>query len=238
VELFKYHGLGNDFLLVDKDYKKLCPEYIRKLCHRQFGIGADGLIHLEKRDDLLYAMSFFNADGTQAAFCGNAMRTSFLHINCKNTKIICGAGMIEGRVEGQMVSVKMPEPKLISRNNLLHQHVYDHYCCGVDHALIFLDKDPILAQKLRDSCNCNVSFVQKKTQDLFELQTFEKGVEDFTLACGSAAACLAKRELQEGMTLCVNMRGGQLKFFRDKQLHLWMRGEASRIARIDIDESF
>ena len=252
MKLFKVHGLGNDFLLYEGNPLLLQMEFIRELCHRRLGVGADGFIYLDKAKNIP-KMTFYNADGAKASFCGNAMRALFLHLNQKQAVIESPVGPIRGRVNGPLIDVCMPEPEyVVSHKSSICP--YDHYRCGVDHALVQCtdlckDYDPNHSlweniasykntiRKMRWHCDCNITAFRKVSGSIFDLITFEKGVEDFTLACGSAAACMAKKVMQGEPRACMRMQGGNLEFFRENKA-LWMRGEAKRVATIEIDENF
>ena len=235
---YKYHGLGNDFLLFDKVSPVLNCEYIKKLCHRRFGIGADGLIFLEHQSDGVIRMRFFNSDGKKANFCGNATRVVFAHLGGGYSSIITDAGPIDGFLKKDGIHVKMPKATIIKES----QNITEIFC-GVMHAFVSVDRiysDYERVKKLRDELDCNVSFVKKQSQNMYEMLTFEKGVENFTFACGSAAAAFAfyKLNLQVERIMTVSMKGGMLRFYHDIDGALWMVGRATKIGSIEIDENF
>lgn len=218
-------------------------DYIKRLCHRRFGIGADGLIFLERQSDGIIRMHFFNSNGKKANFCGNATRVVFAHLYQKHTSIITDAGPIEGFFKKDGIHVKMPHARIVKDFQNIHTENVMQIFCGVMHAFIIVDEvfgDYEKAKRLRHQLDCNVSFVKKQGQNMYEMLTFEKGVEDFTFACGSAAAAFAfyKLNLQVDQIMTVSMKGGVLRFYHDTDGALWMVGRATKIGSIEIDENF
>lgn len=239
----KYHGLGNDFLLFDQPMELPNPDFIQKICHRRFGLGADGVIFLEKEKKDHSRMHFFNCDGVRASFCANATRVSFFHLNKKKAFIRTDAALLQGFLEENIVHVKTPKAKLLNAGQVFEGQKVVLVCCGVKHGLVFVDEishDLIGAKALRDQLNSNISFVKKIGYSVFEMLTYEIGVEGFTYACGSACASLAFYLFGQDHdnSITVKMKGGTLNLYQDRANDLWMKGQVKRIATIHIDENF
>lgn len=200
----KYQGAGNDFILVD-DRKALfsCePEKIRALCHRQYGIGADGLILLQRSPQADVRMRIFNADGTEAAMCGNGIRClfAFAHdLGCVSDEALIEtqAGILKAKRVQQNISIMLPIPTYCSKTEVVN--------AGVPHHVIFVENlasqdvekrgKEIRFQVRFSPQGVNVTFAQI-VQEKVAIRTYERGVEKETLACGTgavAAAFMAKK---------------------------------------------
>ena len=199
----KLQSLGNDFILIDESSQDFffTPNQIQKLCHRHYGIGSDGLILFKKLEPSVVKMRFYNPDGSQAKMCGNGLRCLFLHTDAK--VIETDSGEYKGQVEGELVITWMKTPQFKGRHQLLIDETivnFDWIDSGVDHIVIKAEdhefKSPFqIAQKLRSHPyfgkeGVNVNFFSESPK--FHLKTFERGVENFTLACGTGAlACFS-----------------------------------------------
>jgi diaminopimelate epimerase len=213
VSFSKYAGCGNDFVLFDHR----CPffplhnqQLMKKLCHRQLGIGADGLIFLETSSSADFKMRIFNADGSEAEMCGNGIRCLYkfiqqLGFQTKAYTIETMKRKLTIAASGDDVSVEMGIPTEIDWEvNLMIEgqtKVAQHLDTGVPHAVLFVENldlvDMIhLAPKIRYHPEflprgANVNFALMKSNDLIELRTYERGVEQETLACGTGAVATA-----------------------------------------------
>lgn len=202
VEFSKLQSLGNDFILIEIDSPEFfwSPSLIKKICDRRFGVGSDGLIFYRKVDSATYSMHFFNPDGSKASFCGNGLRCLFFKTHAE--KIITEVGVYTGFIEKNCVEILVPFPKHKGKYELSIEgkaYSFDWIDSGVDHILLpALDLfDPSLkqiARKLRShpffEKGTNVNFISY--QEDVKMRTYERGVEDFTLACGSGAmACFS-----------------------------------------------
>jgi diaminopimelate epimerase len=204
---------GNDFIIVEKDKLSTIhyPLYAKKLCDRKFGIGADGLLILEKSKIADIKMRIFNPDGSEAEMCGNGARcvTFYLKSKIKNQKskisIETKAGVIESEVRGFNVKIKLTNPKDIKlniplkiNNRILKVNFIN---TGVPHTVIFvegLDKIDVvnLGRRIRYHKKfmpegTNVDFVEIKDDESIKIRTYERGVEDETFACGTGAVASA-----------------------------------------------
>ncbi len=248
LKFYKYHGTGNDFIMIDNrnnvfDIKD--TEKIKLLCNRHFGIGADGLILLEEDPDCDFKMVFANPDGSIGAMCGNGGRCIVhfaFHVLkiIKDPKNVCFSaadGMHEAEIKGDEVKLKMQNVNEISKRNGLTFL----YSGTTPHNIMFvknIEKFPVINEGMRirnfDSDGVNIDFVELK-DGIFYVRTYERGVENETLACGTGATAVAIASHHLGMlkkNICrVKMPGGNLtvKFEKIKNgsyENIWLIGPA------------
>lgn len=196
MQVSKYNANGNDFVIFHTFEKKDRSRLAKKLCNRQSGVGADGLIVLIPHESENYEWEFYNSDGSEADMCGNGSRAVALYavlnnLAEKNHRFVSGAGVIEAEVDGDEVKVKLTKPKVLSEvfeKEGLEWHFYD---TGVPHLVTYVEDlstyDKELASKMRYEYNANVNFA-KIESDCLRVRTYERGVEDETLACGTGMA--------------------------------------------------
>lgn len=223
----KYSACGNDFILFD-NRNLLFPECFSKvvpqLCHRQKGIGADGVILLENSPQAHYKMRIFNADGSEAEMCGNGIRCLFRFIQEMGIQeeffnIETMLGILRVSSENQNVAVEMSDPKELRWSLPLFSWEVHHLNTGVPHTVVFLshidhlDVDeygskirfhPLFAPR-----GTNVNFVQVNANDLY-IRTYERGVGE-SLACGTgatAAALVASKIYGLKAPITVKVRSG------------------------------
>lgn len=231
LEIHKYEGAGNDFVIIDSRGRQVPDhkEFIAALCHRRFGIGADGVMILADDSQVDFAMRYFNADGSEATLCGNGSRCiSLFARHCgiveddfafRAVDGIHRARFVDIRGEAATVCVEMmPVGKI---ETLMDGWFLDtgspHYvtlCPDVSKIDV-----PLLGRELRympqlEPYNgANINFMQIAGPDQIRLRTYERGVEDETLACGtgSVAAALTASMLNEGIDqVTVHAVGGDL----------------------------
>lgn len=207
-EFSKFQSLGNDFILINnfQDFF-FDSENIARLCDRRFGIGADGVILYKSHSPEVFQMKFYNPDGSNAKLCGNGLRCLFLET--KANKIMTDAGTFLGSISGEEVVIEFPYPekKGIHELSIDHEKIqFEWINSGVDHIIIkvsdlSLQELKTFARKLRfhpffqQGVNVNFLMIGPKTF----LKTYERGVEDFTLACGTGAlACFHSLNVPEG----------------------------------------
>jgi diaminopimelate epimerase len=217
IEFYKMSGAGNDFILVDNRTGVFgFPDTalaVAKLCKRRISIGADGLILMEKPEGegLDFAWRFFNADGSEAAMCGNAarcaVRLSFLlGISGRKVSFLAGAGVVKGEVlRSGRVKIGMTDPSGLSLDRAVSVEgvtvSYDFVTVGVPHAVVTVpDVDRVdvagLGGSLRyheafSPVGTNVNFISVAEDNAIRIRTYERGVEGETLACGTGAAAAA-----------------------------------------------
>ncbi len=218
ISFTKMSGAGNDFIIIDHraplipmEYQ---PEFVKKVCRRSFSVGADGLIFIENTDKTAIAdfrWRFYNADGSVAEMCGNgarcAARFAYTHgIADASMSFETLAGVIEAQVHSDdTVQLRMTSPhdfrtelKLILDGR---ERSLSFVNTGVPHAVLFMDADehiPVVEwgktirfHPLFQPAGTNVNFVQKVGEDTIKVRTYERGVEDETMACGTGAVASA-----------------------------------------------
>lgn len=216
VPFSKYSGCGNDFILFDNrnlvfpDEKK---SSIQQICHRQKGIGADGLILWEHSTTADYKMRIFNADGSEAEMCGNGIRCLLKFMLQKGLRekqyTIETIGQIcSVEPEKENVLVEMPLPKDLHWDKFLHlnnESYQIHYLnVGVPHVILFVDEEEDLATIDLTTLGpairyhpdfapkgTNVNIVKMLKSQYLAIRTYERGVEQETLACGTGASASA-----------------------------------------------
>lgn len=209
VPFVKMSGTGNDFIIIDHRKpligREAMAEFAALVCRRKFSAGADGLILIEDSDQADFKWLFFNADGSVAEMCGNGARCAarFAYMHGIAPARMCFetlAGIIEAQVADINVSVKMTDTgdvqmhrEITVDDETVLLHTVD---TGVPHAVVFVDDIAQIDVCARGSrirrhttfmpAGTNVNFVQKQG-DSFKVRTYERGVEDETLACGTGA---------------------------------------------------
>lgn len=210
----KYSGCGNDFVVIDNRsaiFADRCSQAtISRLCHRQFGIGADGIILLENSDKADYRMRIFNADGSEAEMCGNGVRclALFIHeLQLANKKFTLETmhQKMQICVEGSKVCVYLPpvtEFKYFIPLSIEGRELTLHSLnTGVPHVVVFvedIENDAYLAMAphiryhpLFHPKGTNVNFATINSEHTIVVRTYERGVEAETLACGTGAIAVA-----------------------------------------------
>ncbi|OGX24302.1 MAG: diaminopimelate epimerase [Omnitrophica WOR_2 bacterium RIFCSPHIGHO2_02_FULL_45_21] len=214
LEFCKVVASGNDFVIIENNYPpgtRRYPLLAKNICGRKFGIGADGLLILEKSKIADIKMRIFNADGTEAEMCGNGARCvafytrSTLHAPRSTLKIETKAGIAESQVRADRVKIKLTQardyqPRIAIKINGRELRIYS-INTGVPHAVIFvegvdtIDVSNIGRQIRYYECfapqGTNVNFVEAINKNTIKVRTYERGVEDETLACGTGAAASA-----------------------------------------------
>lgn len=205
IKFDKYQGAGNDFILIDNregQYSNLETEQFKYLCNRYTGIGADGIILVEETPDADFEMRYFNADGRQSTLCGNGGRCTVAF--AKRNQIIgretCFKA-IDGLHRASLIStdevrLQMQNVNLISRYG--EARVTDtgspHYVQLVEDTSSVNVKEEGAAIRYSDAFipdGINVNFLEKQSDSRFLIRTYERGVEDETLACGTGAVASA-----------------------------------------------
>ena len=240
-EFYKYQGTGNDFVMIDnrtnffpKDNIKL----IEQLCDRRFGIGADGLILLEN-DSIAsnltnatdFKMVYYNSDGNQSSMCGNGGRclvafAKKLNVIENQTVFIATDGLHHATIsEDGIVSLQM---KSVDAVKITPEYVFldtgsPHHIQMVDHLEHFNVKEvgaKIRYSELYGKTGSNVNFVEQISEDTFAIRTYERGVENETLSCGTGATAAAIAMNSLGKTnsnvIQLHVQGGELEVSFDK----------------------
>ncbi|WP_185874049.1 diaminopimelate epimerase [Blattabacterium cuenoti] len=211
IDFLKYQGTGNDFIMIDNREKKLTKvnfSCFKRLCNRHFGIGADGIILIQNDPNKDFYMKYYNSDGKESSMCGNGGRCAISFSKklgiTKNNKIYFRAidGNHYGYIQNKgLVSIKMID---IKKNmiKLCSQHIYLN--TGSPHNVIFVDNiKKIDVQKkgreIRLKKGVNVNFVELIGKNILKVRTYERGVENETLSCGTGvtASVIASYELKK-----------------------------------------
>ena len=179
----------------------------KKLCHRQNGVGADGLVVLLPHEEYDFEWEFYNSDGSDAAMCGNASRcvAHFAHekgISKDNTsEFLTGAGVIRATVNGLYVVSDMVEPDIQRKDIEEYGENWWLIDSGVPHLVAIRDNldtfDLEHARVLREKYNANVNICTVEGDTMY-VRTYERGVEDETLACGTGMVACFIRNHKEG----------------------------------------
>lgn len=255
----KYHGLGNDFVLIDSRKEKLDGRDLKQLaielCDRHFGVGADGLLIVWPSQKAHYRMQVINPDGSEAEMCGNGIRcfAKYVYETDKLKEEIISvetkAGVLLPAVildpEKQVVGVEvdMGAPKELPASNLKLQnkeYKIREISMGNPHAVIFVDDlarvnlgeaGPLIENDPHFPNRTNVEFVQVKNDKEIDVLVWERGAGE-TLACGTGAcACVvAANSLgKTGKRVLVNLPGGKLEIEIAEDNHVLMRGPAEKV---------
>jgi len=203
----KYSANGNDFVMFLAQEKKDRSALAQKLCHRQNGVGADGLVVLLPHKKYDFEWEFYNSDGSDADMCGNASRAvaHFAHekgISKDNKAVfLTGAGVISATINGLYVVSDMVEPEILSDDIEEYGEKWWLINSGVPHLVSVRENIDTFnieeARALRYKYNCNVNICTIKDNTMY-VRTYERGVEDETLACGTGMVACFIRNHQEG----------------------------------------
>ena len=248
IDFFKYQGAGNDFVMLDNRsgyFDNLSTETIELLCDRRFGIGADGLILLENAAGYDFKMLYYNADGRESSMCGNGGRCIVAF--AKRLKIITAEASFVATDGPHKASISADEIILLQMSDVNSINMTDQYSflnTGSPHHVQVVDSikevdvkslgSKIRYSNLYGSAGSNVNFVQQDSEDTFSIRTYERGVEDETLACGTGATAVALAMHNSGKTkstnLTIEVEGGTLtvSFERDgdKYHNIFLGGPA------------
>jgi diaminopimelate epimerase len=207
MEVTKYSANGNDFVMFIAQKKEDRSALAAKLCHRQNGVGADGLVVLLPHKKYDFEWEFYNSDGSEADMCGNASRAvaHFAHekgISKDNkAEFLTGAGVISATINGLYVVSDMVEPEIISDDIEEYGEKWWLINSGVPHLVALRENIDDFnieeARALRHKYNCNVNICSLKDNTMY-VRTYERGVEDETLACGTGMVACFIRYHKEG----------------------------------------
>ena len=235
ISFYKMSGSGNDFIIIDNreqvvDETKMA-EFIKGVCRRKLSVGADGFILIESSDQADFRWRFYNSDGNRAEMCGNGARCAarFAYVNGiagKSLSFETDAGVVLGQINDERVKVKMPDPFDLRLDYTIHLKNgplrVSSINSGVPHVVIV--KETIedvnvvgLGREIRyhDAYvpnGTNVNFIYQRQPGELGIRTYERGVEDETLACGTgsiAAALVTACKLNWESPINVATRGGE-----------------------------
>lgn len=261
IDFYKYHGAGNDFIIIDNRSLSWVadPETVALLCNRHFGIGADGLMLLSEKMGFDFGMTYFNADGRESTMCGNGGRciAAFAHAlgitgNPMRFHAIDGEHHAvipqkEGNINEYLIQLRMVNPSRVARysDGFLVETGSPHW------VIIVPDVSEIrvseLGRKLRNDPRflpdgINVDFVEIRN-DCLRVRTYERGVEDETLSCGTgvtaASLVAATLDPENPGRYRIITQGGELyvRFTRmgGEYCDVWLEGPATFVFKGEID---
>jgi diaminopimelate epimerase len=243
IPFYKMSGSGNDFILIDNRHGSVTFQdlsaFASKICRRKLSTGADGLILIESSDTVDFKWRFFNSDGSLAEMCGNgarcAARFAFLTgIAGETMSFETTAGIVNARITGSGVKIKMTDPTDADPHVTLRLKsgplTLSRINTGVPHAVIAADDietAPVVDQgreirfhEFFAPSGTNVNYVSMLGKSFIAVRTYERGVEDETLACGTGSVAAAiMTALKTGMASPVKVltRGGGSLFVYFRQ---------------------
>lgn len=245
----KYQGTGNDFVMIDNRnliFPKENTSLIAKICHRRFGVGADGLILLENNetDGVDFTMVYFNSDGRESTMCGNGGRclVSFAHslgVFNEKTTFLAIDGLHDAIIKDDLVHLKMKDVQILEKLNETDTFLDT----GSPHFVKIISEFPSNfveeAANIRNNSRfkkegVNVNFIIPSKNSL-QIRTFERGVENETYSCGTgavAAALCFPSKTDKNQILIKTMGGDlQVSFERNKTQfqNIWLIGSAEKV---------
>ena len=253
----KYQGTGNDFVMIDNrqlNFPKNDVKLIEKLCDRRFGIGADGLILLENDSETDFRMVYYNSDGNESSMCGNGGRcivafAKQLGVINNETTFIATDGLHHASIlENGIVSLQM---KNVDTIKIESDYVFMN--TGSPHHVMMVDDlknydvktngAKIRYSDLYGKAGSNVNFVKQLSENHFALRTYERGVEDETLACGTGATAVGIAMYELGKTknpvVKIDVEGGKLEISFEKTgnhyENVFLKGPATFVFEGTID---
>lgn len=260
LECYKYQGTGNDFVLIDNRQKliSLSNAQVKWLCDRRFGIGADGLMLLELEPGVDFKMVYYNSDGNESSMCGNGGRciTAFanhLGLVDKKIKFLAIDGIHDAVIkEDNLVALKMNDVRGIeAKDDYFYLNTgsphYVKYVYDLEHFNVYDEGKKVRNSERFYAEGTNVNFIEKKENHLF-VRTYERGVENETLSCGTGVTAAALVASLTGKSThknnCfIHTLGGDLNVAFEKVLdssfyNIWLEGPAQFVFKttIHIDE--
>ncbi len=260
----KMSGSGNDFILIDHRRPLLdrnrMKKFAQKVCRRRISVGADGLIFIEPSEKADFKWQFYNADGSEAEMCGNggrcAARFAYLKgIADSSLTFETLAGILSAQVDGKRVKLEMTKPfglKLDEKMSIKGKRLtISRINTGVPHAVLFLENfEGVDVRGLGGAIRnhphyalrgTNANFVAVKNRSRLWVRTYERGVEDETLACGTGAVASALVAAFKGLVkspVSIKTSGGEIltvhfeieagdvrKVFFEGDVHIIYEGE-------------
>ena len=248
INFTKYEGNGNDFIIIDDRKEEFSEDnvlMISKLCDRKFGIGADGLILLRKHKVYDFQMIYFNSDGNESSMCGNGGRclVSYalqLDIDLKTNSFLAIDGVHKFKVVDNEIYLKMNDVK-----DIVVKNGYNFLNTGSPHVVQIVENvDEInvyeqgkkIRRQFEEMNGVNVNFVSFNN-NIIKCRTFERGVENETLSCGTGVVAVAlyifKKKKISDNKIIVSTKGGSLSvsFKNDGNSfrEIWLKGDINKI---------
>lgn len=225
-QFVKYHGSGNDFIIFSGKPNRIKSSNIKDLCERSFGVGADGIMFIEKSEleNIDFIVHFYNPDGKLGSLCGNGSRcaVSFASSLSFFSGKSCVFEAFDGRHRGQLLDNDLVNIDFINSTKPVKQASGFFVNTGSPHYIEIVDDlnqinlteiGPSMSKDVISSIACNINFVQRDGET-FKMRTYERGVEKETLSCGTGAVAVALvlnqiSSVESPITL--NAKGGSLK---------------------------
>lgn len=257
IEFFKYQGTGNDFVILenrDNKYDTLTQKQVKHICDRRFGVGADGLMLLNKHADLDFEMKYFNADGNESSMCGNGGRCLVQFAKNQGMfKSVYRFEAIDGIHEADIDMHDIVRLKMKDVDTVEYHSGYAILNTGSPHFVKFADNveeidvvatgQDIRYSKTFAAAGINVNFAETTDEDGIFVRTYERGVEDETLSCGTGvtASALMHAHNEKGFNRVeVKTPGGRLsvEFNKIDDEHfdnIWLCGPAEMVFKGEIE---
>ncbi|EDP69909.1 diaminopimelate epimerase [Flavobacteriales bacterium ALC-1] len=253
---YKYQGTGNDFIIVDNRLQKIDKgdtKRIAELCDRRFGIGADGFILLENDENVDFKMVYYNADGNESSMCGNGGRciTAFaklLGVIKNEAEFIAIDGLHKAKIKNDIVHLQMQDVSIVKAfdSHLFLDTGSPHHVelvTGLKDFEVKANGSKIRYGEPYNKAGSNVNFVEQVSDTTFSVRTYERGVEDETLSCGTGVTAVALAMHKSGKTksniVNLNTPGGQLKITfnsdGDGYEDIWLIGPAIKAFKGEIE---
>jgi diaminopimelate epimerase len=263
----KMSGTGNDFIIIDNRRRIVeddgLTEFIRNVCRRKMSVGADGLILIESSDKADFQWRFFNSDGSLAEMCGNGARCAarFAYLNGiagESLSFETQAGIINGQVKDGGAKVKIPDPADLCLDYAIGLSdgplTVSSINTGVPHVVIMQDSveevDVFrLGREIRyhdafAPAGTNVNFICTQNTGQLAIRTYERGVEDETLACGTgsiASALIASLKTNWPSPISLVTRSGETLtiYFRESDqvfTDVYLEGDARLIYTAELNQ--
>ena len=256
INFYKYQGTGNDFIILNNRtgiYSGLLFRDIKHLCNRKFGIGADGLILLNQHEGYDFEMKYYNADGNESTMCGNGGRclvkfASDMGIIKSQYKFIATDGVHLAEIKDQIVRLKMNDVDKVETHatDFILNTGSPHYVkmiSGVESINVFEEGRKIRNNNESKKDGINVNFVEALGSHSIFVRTYERGVENETLSCGTGvtASALVSAKDKNGLNrVDVKTLGGNLvvefEKIKDSQFkNIWLCGPASFVFKGEVE---
>jgi diaminopimelate epimerase len=267
IEFWKMNGSGNDFILIDNRDGSVGEDemglLVKRTCRRRESVGADGLIFVTGSDHFDFGWRYFNADGGEVEMCGNGSRcvARFAYLKgIAKSKMTFEtlAGPVSAEVKGRIVKVLMPDPSGLKMDIDLSRKPgwlgVDFINTGVPHVVVrvedvsshpvFEEGRSIRYHSMFSPEGTNANFIKVLDRDTLEIRTYERGVEDETLACGTgaiASALVASAREMVASPVKVRTKGGEeLRIHFHKQAdtftQVWLEGSTSIVFQAQLNE--
>jgi len=254
MKFYKYQGTGNDFVMIDNRYGAFNGnrESIARLCDRRFGIGADGLILLENSGACDFKMVYYNADGNTSSMCGNGGRCLSMFAYFLD---VCGTSGVFEAIDGEHrfeiksheVKLQMSDISSIDRDMeaVVMNTGSPHYvvaCPGLEDLAIVEEARKVRYNDTYKTKGINVNFTELRDGQIF-MRTYERGVEDETLSCGTGTVAVALtaalNDAQLESPAIIHAPGGRLKVYFQRIdegfSDIWLEGPAELVFQGEID---